>query len=62
MHDEQRRSWRIVLLPLVLVGAMYLFSRILAQGDRTGAVLAGVWLVATLVDLATVWRKRYWRS
>jgi hypothetical protein len=62
MGGKRRVSWRIILLPLVLVGVVYLFSRMLARGDRTGAVLSGLWIVATLVDLATVWRKRYWRS
>ena len=60
MAETPRRSWRVVILPIVLVMILYLLTRAVRSADWVDTVMVSVLVVAVAVDLATVWRRRYW--
>jgi hypothetical protein len=60
MAETPRRSWRVVILPIVLVMTLYLLTRAVRSADWVDTVMVSVLVVAVAVDLATVWRRRYW--
>jgi hypothetical protein len=60
MIEPKRARWRMPILPIMFLAAIYLFLHGLRLKDRPLQIIGGLLLVSTAWDLATLWRKRYW--
>ena len=60
MPTKHPHSWRAVILPLCLLGALYLLARGIRLGGTADIVWPSLLVVAVVLDLATTWRRRYW--